>query len=187
MKGGGARRIRLFTVGHSDRDPDDFLDLLEGSSVRVVADIRSNPASARFPHFERRALAASLDERGVAYRWFRELGGRRPPTPGEEEQTAFGEEWMRRYAAAMSTPEFVETVGQLEGIAASTVVALLCAEREFARCHRWLLADLLVSRGARVVHVVDEETAVEHVPHPDLFVEEGGRLVYRRKQLDLLS
>jgi uncharacterized protein (DUF488 family) len=186
MNAAGARRPRLFTVGHSDRSLGELIELLEGSSVRLVADIRSNPASARFPHFERRALAGALDEAGIAYRWFRELGGRRPPTPGEEEHGALAEAWERRYAAAMNEPAFCEEVDNLVGIAASTAVAMLCAERDFTRCHRGLLADKLTAMGVRVVHIVDRETAVEHSPHPDLVVEDG-RLLYRGRQLDLLS
>ncbi len=180
------RRPRVFTLGHSDRTEEQFFSILEKSSIRLVADVRSNPASARFPHFERRALASALEKRGLVYRWFRDLGGRRPSTLREEEHTALAEAGLRRYAAVMNTGEFTTCARDLLGIAASTVAVILCAERDFRRCHRHLLSDKLQLLGARVVHILDVETAEEHVPHSDLIVE-GERLVYRKKQLDLLS
>lgn len=180
------RRPRIFTMGHSDRSLEAFLAVLERSSIRLVADIRSNPASARFPQFERFALAAALERRGLVYRWFRELGGRRPPAPGEEEHTAFADVWQRRYAAAMNTRPLAEAAENVVGLAASTVAVLLCAERDFRECHRALLADKLTLLGARVVHILDLENAEDHVLHPDLVVE-GDHLAYRKKQLDLLG
>jgi len=178
------RRPRLFTMGHSNLSEEEFLSTLEHSSIRLVADIRSNPASARFPHFERSALSASLEKRAISYRWFRDLGGRRPETPGEEEHTAFKEEWMRRYAAHMNTPSFKKAVNDLFGVATSTQVVVLCAEKDFKDCHRNLLADKLVLMGARVVHIVGDGTAPVHLLHPDLS-EENGYLVYKRKQIEL--
>jgi uncharacterized protein (DUF488 family) len=146
----GSRRPRVFTVGHSDLTLERFLLILEKSSVRLVADVRSNPASTRFPWFERNALASELEGRGLFYRWFRSLGGRRPRIPGEERHTALAEEGLRRYAAGMNTAAFHRACEELLGLAASTVAAVLCAERDFRRCHRWLLADKLVLMGDRL-------------------------------------
>jgi uncharacterized protein (DUF488 family) len=179
------RKTRLFTIGHSDRTLEEFLVLLEKSSVRLVADVRSNPTSARFPWFERAALASELEKRGLVYRWFRDLGGRRPATPGEEEHTALADEGMRRYAAAMSTPEFAAAAADLLGLAASAVVAILCAEADHRQCHRRLLADRLHMMGAEVVHILGPDDSEAHEMHPDLVVE-GGRLVYRTRQLSMI-
>ena len=181
----GNRRPRLFTIGHSDLDIDRFLFALERSSVRLVADVRSNPASARFPWFERAALSSALDSRGIAYRWFRDLGGRRPPHDDEDEHTALEHAWQRRYAAALNDPVASRACEELVGVAASTVAALLCAERSPIECHRSLIADRLVRLGARVVHLDGSGASAEHEPHPDVEVRDG-RFVYAHRQLSLV-
>ena len=158
--------------------------LLEESSVKMVADVRSNPASGRFPHFERAQLASSLDRYGIAYRWFRSLGGRRDPSPEDAMHSALNSD-MAAYATYMSTPPFQEAISELVGVGASTVTAILCAEKDPKFCHRNLLADKLHSMGVRVVHILDAATAHSHEPHPDLVLEEN-RLIYRTKQLQLL-
>lgn len=178
------RKPRVFTLGHSNMTLEAFFQILEHSGIRLVADIRSNPASARFPHFERRALAGSLEKRAISYRWFRSLGGRRPETPEEEEHSAFSEVEFRRYAAYMNTGEFLDAASDLFGVASSTQLVVLCAERDYLNCHRWLLADKLVLMGARVVHIIGDGSAPIHTLHPDLS-EEEGRLVYKRKQIEL--
>ena len=72
----------ILTVGHSNHEEQDFLDLLRGAAIELIADVRRYPGSRRQPHFERTALAALLVEAGIGYRWLGEtLGGRRTPFP----------------------------------------------------------------------------------------------------------
>jgi uncharacterized protein (DUF488 family) len=162
-----------------------FLLILEKSSVRLVADIRANPASTRFPWFERNALASELEQRGLFYRWFRSLGGRRPATPDDAVHTALTDPALRSYAAAMNSEAFGKSCDELLGLAASTVAVVLCAERDFRACHRQLLADKLQLMGARVVHIHGVEDAEEHHLHTDLEVFDG-KMIYRARQLDLI-
>ena len=186
MIGKPERKTRIFTLGHSNRTIDEFLTILERSSVRLVADVRSNPASARFPWFERNALANALDKRGLSYRWFRELGGRQPPSPEEVEHTGLSTDvGLCRYAAAMNTPGFKAAVDELLGQASSAITVALCAEQNYRDCHRMLLADSLQLAGARVVHILGADEAEEHSINPDL-VQDGERFLYRRRQLDLI-
>src|SRR3989442_1050673 len=43
----------IYTIGHSTREPGEFLDLLAAHRVTQVVDVRRYPASRRHPHFER--------------------------------------------------------------------------------------------------------------------------------------
>ncbi|HUT77061.1 MAG TPA: DUF488 domain-containing protein [Polyangia bacterium] len=188
---GKAPSTRLFTLGHGALPLERFVALLSGSSIRVVADVRSNPASPRFPWFERAALARELESHGLSYRWFRVLGGRLPPNPEEREHPALTHEWQRIYAAAMNRPAFHSACENLIGLSASALVAVLCAELNPERCHRFLLADKLAVMGARVVHILGPEAAVDHTLHPELEVQYGqggepSRLVYAGRQLSML-
>lgn len=179
------RKLRLFTLGHSDLSLDSFFGLLEASSIRCIADIRSNPASSRFPQFERNALSFELQKRGFSYRWFRELGGKRSDVKPSKDHTALDDEELRRYATAMNRADFNAAVDDLIGLTASTIVVLLCAERDFRHCHRNLLADKLLLKDIRVVHIVGKEEAYEHVSNENLVVDQG-RMIYRKRQLDLI-
>lgn len=172
-------------MGHSDRSTEEFFSIIERSSVRLIADIRSNPAAPRFPWFERHALALEIEKHGLSYRWFRSLGRRKPPIDGTDTHVALAQEADRRYAAAMNTSAFERSCKDLIGLAASTVTVILCAEAKPEDCQRRLLADKLMTMGVRVVHILGLEESVEHVMHPGLEVDHGV-LLYRGKQLSLI-
>ena len=67
----------VLTIGHSRHPLERFLSLLETAQVTAVADIRSAPVSRFSPHFNKKALAASLAAQDIAYVFLgMELGGR---------------------------------------------------------------------------------------------------------------
>lgn len=175
---------RLFTIGYYDLEIPDMLGILEKSSIKTVADIRSNPASARYPQFERYALAKSLRERGIAYRWFRVLGGIKPRTPQDDEQEGLREPWQRAYASFLNTTEAREVIAELRGLSLSTTVCLFCAETKPQECHRYLICDRLAQEGLSIVHLVMEKENQQHVISEEMTTRQG-RVIYEKKQLTL--
>jgi uncharacterized protein (DUF488 family) len=68
--------------------------------------------------------------------------------------------------------------------------ALICAEALPHRCHRRLIADALVVRGAEVVHILGPRRTERHVLNPHAHVLEDGRIRYVEPepvQLDRIS
>jgi uncharacterized protein (DUF488 family) len=140
----------VWTVGHSRRELDELVDLLRSAGVERAVDVRSYPRS-RFPWFHGDALAAGLARRDIDYVWLgRELGGLR-----RDGYT----EWMR-------SDEFAAGLETLERLAVERRVAVCCAERDPVRCHRRFIADALVDRGWRIVHLLGSNETVEHVRTP---------------------
>jgi uncharacterized protein (DUF488 family) len=155
----------LYTVGHSTRAIDEFLALVDDAGVRMLADIRRFPASRRHPQYNRGELEAALATRGIGYRWLGEsLGGRRKATlPIERSPNrAWKVEAFRTYADAMTTPEFLAGVEELERLARVAPTTYMCAEKPWWKCHRRVLSDLLVARGWDVVHLIDPGKRAAH-------------------------
>lgn len=178
------RKPRVFTIGHGDLELEDFTRLLESSSIRLIADVRSDPDGVENVHFRRALLSEFLTDRGFFYRRFGGLGG---PFPGKQEDlrhSALKNELLRRYATAMNSKNFLAAVNELCGLAASTTTAVLGEQRDFRLCPRYLLSDRIVSLGLRVVHVLSADTAIEHELHPDLLIRDS-EFIYQGKQLSL--
>ena len=155
--------MRIWTIGHSTRDIDIFVSLLEENGIKLLADVRSLPGSKRYPQFNKEALAGSLNAHGIRYEHFPELGGRRKPKP-DSRNTAWRNASFRSYADHMETEEFrkgIERLLYLAGEAGPT--AVMCAEAVWWRCHRSLISDYLKSRGIEVMHILD---ANKTQPHP---------------------
>ena len=153
---------RIWTIGHSTRKIEEFIDLLEVSGIRLLADVRLLSGSRRYPHFNAEALKNSLGERGIAYEHFPELGGRRKPRP-DSKNLAWRHEVFRGYADYMETPEFAGGIERLKALATQHgPTALMCAEAVWWQCHRSLISDYLKVRGVEVLHILGEDKVQEH-------------------------
>jgi uncharacterized protein (DUF488 family) len=174
----------ILTVGHSNHEEDEFVGLLRGAGVELIADVRRYPGSRRQPHFERTALAAILLEAGIEYRWLGEaLGGRRKPAP-DSPNTAWESEQFRGYADHMTRAEFAEGIASLEEAAREKRTAVMCAEAFWVRCHRRLIADAMLARGWRVLHLGSSGRLEEH-ELTEFAVVEDGRVTYPAAQTSL--
>jgi uncharacterized protein (DUF488 family) len=167
--------VTIYTIGHSTRDLDHFLALLQREGVQRLADVRTFPASRRVPHFNRDPLARSLAEAGVTYSHHPRLGGRRAAS-AESRNTGWRNAGFRGYADYMEGAEFAAGLDELLVVAAEAPTAIMCAEAVPWRCHRSLIADALTVRGLDVRHILDTATR----PHvlTSFAVVRDGRISY---------
>ena len=144
----------IHTVGHSTRTLDEFIGMLRGHGVAVLADVRRFPGSRRHPWFNSGVLRAGLAAAGIDYEHFPDLGGRRKPLPrSESPNTGWRSEGFRGYADYMLTAAFAGALESLLELARRAPTAAMCAEAVPWRCHRSLLADALAARGWTVLHL----------------------------------
>jgi uncharacterized protein (DUF488 family) len=154
--------VRIWTIGHSTRNIDIFISLLEENGIKLLADVRSLPGSKRYPQFNKEALAKSLNARGIRYEHFPELGGRRKPKR-ESRNTAWRNASFRGYADYMETEQFQNGVEHLLNLAREGgPIAIMCAEAVWWRCHRSLISDYLKA-SIEVIHILG---ANKIEPHP---------------------
>jgi len=143
--------VDVWTSGHGARPVEVLVELLRSAGVRTLIDVRRFPASRRHPQFNQAALATELEATGFAYRHEVELGGRRSEEPGEERFTCIDTTAFRSYAARMSSEAWQKA---LDRALEQPAPCFMCAETLWWRCHRRLIADLLVARGNTVHHLI---------------------------------
>lgn len=164
----------VYTIGHSTRTQDDFLALLGAHGIGAIADVRRFPASRRHPHFARAAMARWLPEHGVQYVHVEALGGRRAAA-ADSPNTGLRNASFRGYADYMRTAAFEAALAVVVDLSRAQPTAIMCAEAVWWRCHRSLIADLLVARGFEVRHILDASTPRPHRIHESARIE--GRTV----------
>ena len=166
----------IWTIGHSTRTLEIFLDLLAVYRIEAVADVRRFPGSRRYPHFAKDALAETLPTHGIVYQWLPRLGGRRPVRP-DSPNDGWRNASFRGYADYLASAEFAEGLDELLALAGERRTAIMCAEAVWWRCHRALIADVLRVRGIEVIHILDATHSTVHpYTSPAHIVE--GRLTY---------
>ena len=153
--------ITVWTVGHSTRTAAEFSALLIAHGIELVADVRRFPGSRRLPHFAAAALQDDLTTAGIVYHSLPALGGRRSPTP-ESRNDAWRHAAFRGYADYLATEEFADGFLELLTLAHGLRTVVMCAELLWWRCHRRLIADVLVSLKVDVWHIRDRETMDRH-------------------------
>jgi uncharacterized protein (DUF488 family) len=159
-----ARAHQLLTIGHSTHPVERFIGLLRRHDVELLCDVRRYPGSRRNPQFNASALASALEAEDIAYEGLgEELGGRRRPRP-DSPNTGWRVAAFRGYADYMETEEFASGLRRLAELAAARRAAVMCAEGDWRRCHRRLIADALTERGWRVLHILPDARIQEHQP-----------------------
>ncbi len=156
--------MKLYTIGHSTRSLEEFIKILKRYGIDLLIDVRSWPYSKKNPQFNRDNLKKSLLEQGIGYEWFgKELGGRRSKGLGEKSPNkGWRSAGFRNYADHTLTVEFKKGVERLLELSRRRRAAIMCAEKFYWGCHRRILADYLLVKGHKVIHIIDEERSVEH-------------------------
>jgi uncharacterized protein (DUF488 family) len=184
-KQGMARaRGTVYTVGHSTREFSELGGLLLDAGARELVDVRRVPHSRRHPQFDCAALKRELGEIGVAYSHEEALGGFRHPRP-DSANSGWEHASFRGYADYMATAQFHDALSGVEARAFKHALCVMCAEAQWWRCHRRLIADALVVAGWRVLHLGLGREPVEHELTPFAVADADGVLTYPPLQGEL--
>jgi len=167
---------KMFTIGHSTHNIEEFIELLRSNGVRRVIDIRTIPKSRRNPQFDTDALAKSLRAAEMDYVHLKELGGLRRPLR-ESPNMGWRNASFRGYADYMQTPEFEAALNRAIQLGSEKPAALMCAEAVPWRCHRSLVADALMVRGIEVLEIVNTSAPKPHKLTPFARVK-GNEIIY---------
>ena len=176
-------QTRIFTIGHSTHPINKFIAMLQFFAIETLVDIRTVPQSRYNPQFRQDALSASMQEAGIDYRYFKDLGGLRKGRP-DSPNTAWRNGGFRGYADYMQSPEFAAALEDLIDLAMQSSTAIMCAEAVPWRCHRNLVSDALVVHGIAVEHIMDVGKSSPH-KLSTLAVVSGTSILYPGTQAEL--
>lgn len=148
--------MRIFTVGHSNLEFDEFARMLEAAGVKAIVDVRKLTGSRKYPWFNDDYLTQHLPERGIAYGKNEGLAGRRnvSKTVPFEVNANWQNRSFHNYADHALGEEFAAGLAELRGHAAETPTAIMCSEAVWWRCHRRIIADHLLAHGDDVEHIM---------------------------------
>jgi uncharacterized protein (DUF488 family) len=162
----------IYTIGHSTRTIEQFIELLKAHNIEELVDVRTIPRSRHNPQFGEEELAASLQKAGIAYKHIARLGGLRH-TSKDSVNLGWQNTSFRGFADYMATAEFQAGLDELTELAEKKTVAIMCAEAVPWRCHRSLIADALTVEGWQVLHIQSRKTASPHELTTFLKVQDG--------------
>jgi len=138
----------IFSMGHSNRDFEEFLRILKNYNIKNLIDVRRFPSSRKFPHFNKNYVEEKMKENGINYIWLGELlGGKRRI----KSNIPFGS-----YIEYMKTDEFKEGIKKIEEICKDGNTLFFCAEKFFWKCHRKFISRELIKKGYEIIDIIED-------------------------------
>src|SRR5690606_6355339 len=158
----------MLTFGHGRLTRDELGALLTGAGVECVLDVRRFPGSRTNPAAAQGRVGDLAAELGIAYRHDERLGGRRRLSA--EDAARSPDPWwqvaqFRAYAGWTRSEEFREGLAELLADVGHRRTAIMCSEAVWWRCHRRIIADVvLLEHGVAVQHLMHDGALRDHVP-----------------------
>lgn len=145
----------ISTIGYEKSELEHFVGTLQNAQIDVLVDIRER-AQSRRKGFSKTALSERLEEAGIRYIHFRELGD---PKPGREAARQGNMSEFRRIFDLVLKSEAAQNALQvLESLSKTQSICLMCYERNYKECHRKIVSDSLDRRlGSKTRHLGVQE------------------------------
>ena len=150
---------RVFTIGHSTHDIDDFIGLLKKHKVDCLIDVRSQPYSRIAPQFNKDRLSSGLKSHEILYAHFeKEFGARhtKPSLLNEDNKVDFDK--------VREGTEFKQGIQRLgKALDLGYTIALMCSEAEPFDCHRFsMISYQLIRENLEVSHILRDGSLKEN-------------------------
>lgn len=175
----------LYSIGYATKPIGVFLQQLEEYGITAVADVRSVPFSNAFFDYHQGAIAGHLKRASIQYVYLgNELG------PRSKDDAHYDEGGQVQFDRLMHAPLFLRGVERLRlGLRRGYRIALMCAEKDPATCHRSLLIGCALQQylGLELHHIThdggleSQQSLLERLPElhqlkEDLFLSREEKL-----------
>ena len=156
---------KLYSIGYATKPIEVFVAQLQRFEINAVADVRSVPYSKAFHDYHQEALASTLKSNAIHYVYLgAELG------PRSKDDAHYDECGQVQFDLLAQSPLYLQGVERLKnGLEKGMNIALMCAEKDPADCHRSLLIgyDLKRRLGLDLAHIthdggIETQQQMEH-------------------------
>jgi uncharacterized protein (DUF488 family) len=170
----------FFTIGHSNRTLEGFIELLTEAEIGLLADIRTVPRSRANPQFNKDTLPGALAAFAISYEHMAALGGRRGRTRSlpSDINGFWTNESFHNYADYALSEPFHAGLEHLLDQGTKRRCTVMCSEAVWWRCHRRIVADYLIANGKTVLHIMGEGRVEAAQLTPGAVVQPDGSVIY---------
>lgn len=146
----------IYTIGHSTRTIEEFIEILRDGEVQCVVDVRTIPRSRTNPQYNLDALPETLSHWQIQHTIIKALGGRRSRQRevAQDVNAFWNNQSFHNYADYALSDDFRTGIEELERLAINVRCAIMCSEAVWWRCHRRIISDYLLTRGWEVFHLM---------------------------------
>ncbi|SMH50003.1 DUF488 family protein [Maritimibacter sp. HL-12] len=166
----------LFTIGYEGASVDQLIQTLVNLDIEVLADVRELPLS-RKKGLSKTSLAERLEDAGIAYRHFKQLGD--PKAGRDAAKSGDYAKFESIFTKHLQTHESQKSLEELLSVAIRKRTCMLCFERCSIHCHRSIIADEAVAEGFVVYNLVAD--------CPEKYLKDGIQIPRHRPRESLAA
>lgn len=143
----------LYSIGHGNRKPEDFLSLLRDFKIEYLIDVRSQPYSKFNPQFNQNDLKYFLERNGITYVFMGDTIGGRP-----KDISCYDNEGKVDYEVVKSKEFFLSGIDRLKTAYTKDInVVIMCSESKPCECHRSKLIGKILATDNILIRHIDEK------------------------------
>ena len=151
----------IYTIGHSNINQEDFIEILSLFKIQILVDVRSSPYSKFVPHFNRENIKTALIGSNIKYIFMGHQIG------GKPKDKKYYQDGKVNYNLIAKTGRFKEGIDKIIELNKDDDLVLMCSEENPYKCHRHsLITQILVKKGLKVIHIRKEDK-LEKITGPD--------------------
>ena len=178
--------VNIYTIGYATKPVELFIAQLKRYHINVVADIRSVPYSKVFTEYHKENIILTLKNNGIKYVYLGdELG------PRSKDDNHYDETGQVQFERLMTSSLFKTGIERLNnGVNKGFNIALMCAEKDPATCHRSTLVGYYLFRHGLGEADMDETCIGEPPPDTSLVlqhIDHHGELESQKELEDRIS
>lgn len=179
-------QLPFYTIGHSTRTIEEFVELLRSAEVTLVIDIRTIPKSRTNPQYNKETLPERLGAFNIGYEYIDELGGLR--SKSKDVQSSINSFWhnqsFHNYADYTLTESFRNGLAHMITLGRQQRCVMMCSEAVWWRCHRRIVADYLIAHGESVFHLMGKNKADPAKLTEGALIQEDGTVIYPAEKME---
>jgi uncharacterized protein (DUF488 family) len=142
----------LYSIGHGNRKPEEFLALLRKFGIEYLIDVRSQPFSRYTPLYNKPNLDHDMAAVGIRYVFMGDALGGRP-----KDNTCYDAEGKVDYEAVKTKDFFLSGIERLKTAQQKDCgVVIMCSESNPCECHRSKLIGRVLSEDRVPLMHIDE-------------------------------
>lgn len=145
----------LYSIGHGNKEIEDFIAELKSFGITYLLDIRSKPYSKWSPQFNQKSLELALRKHGITYVFVGDTLGGLP-----EDRSCYDYDGKVVYDLIKEKDFFKEGLKRLLIANDKKVrLAIMCSESKPVDCHRSkLIGQELLKKDISIKHIISEKS-----------------------------
>lgn len=181
----------IYSIGHANRDVEDFILLLKEYKIKYLIDVRSTPYSKMFPVYNKKSFAALLKNRGFEYVFMGDTLGGLP-----KDSSCYIEYLDKKNMEArkvdysiLEKKEYFKTGMERlkKAFSQGFNVAVMCSELNPEECHRSKLIGVVLLKEGIVLQHINRYGKIIDQPGVNAIINGGKNPVNLWGEIDIRS